>query len=253
MGGFANTSAPKNDLWSVHVALPIEHRRLVVLAIEHALPRERVAVTTELMPDGTEGDASVAMQVVATSHAAAVARAEELFRQAVEDLPGVGPVEPEVLGVLTPLFGEEPHARLRAEAEQLWSDHRYEAAVTRAQTGLELYAKTALLGAFERLHSPSSAARAMRNCAPSLGDRRTQDVIELVIGWRVTDEPWWEAYRAHLTRRNQVVHDGLVLSADDASHSLDAVDACKRWLRNLWAGQDVAELGVQVERGDSTR
>jgi hypothetical protein len=151
---------------------------------------------------------------------------------------GLKPEPAYVIGAVLPSYGFEPDEQLTLEARQHYNSGRYDLAVIRAQTGCELYAVAALRHTLRRCFGDWDRAVAVAgHLRPALSDRRTQDLIALLTGEVVTDEPWWPAYRAHLQRRNAIVHEGVLVSADEAASSLEAVKQCWDWLFRLWAGE----------------
>jgi len=71
----------------------------------------------------------------------------------------------------------------------------------------------------------------------ALVEARTLELIDVLTGHRPTSETWWKEYKDHLARRNAVAHHGLRVARADAEKSLAAVDACRQWLKDFWAGR----------------
>jgi hypothetical protein len=65
---------------------------------------------------------------------------------------------------------------------------------------------------------------------------RSDKDTDRLTGQRPTKEPRWKYYPDHLARRNGVAHGSSVAGAD-VEKSLAAVDACRAWLKALWAGR----------------
>jgi hypothetical protein len=224
---------PSTDYWTVHIAVPDS---VAAFRDGAALtqPSEHHAVVTESRPEG-DGDTIFVVDVLATDEDDAIARASDAYRQA-RDRAGLPRTPVLVLGLVSPAFKPHLWVRLREEAGRLLDNDRPELAVVRAQTACELRANEALDGAFRAEFSPERAAAALRQCRSALNDRRTQDVLFAITGYRITAEPWWASYVAHVQRRHGVVHEGLLVSPDGAASSLAAVDHCIGWLQALWGG-----------------
>jgi hypothetical protein len=121
------------------------------------------------------------------------------------------------------------------------AEERYDLAVLRAQTSCEVLARKALAGGLRaelgRQRGDALLDRKSVRLSFSLGDGRTLELLHVLTGHRPTTEPWWKHYRDHLVRRNGVVHGGLRVARADAEKSLAAVDACRAWLKDFWAGR----------------
>jgi hypothetical protein len=108
----------------------------------------------------------------------------------------------------------------------LHSDKRYELAVIRIQTACEMDT----LATYNRLQCAGQQALKHLRFAPSLMDKQSRALLELVSGRRIQDEPWWEEYCTHVKRRNRIVHEGLEVDRNGAVASLEVALQLQRWL-----------------------
>lgn len=118
---------------------------------------------------------------------------------------------------------------------------RNDMAVLRAQAACEVYARKVLDDLLER-RGGSELAKAVKPSA-TLNDRRSQGLFHLLTNEWITDQEWWDAYREHLERRNNIVHAGAVVTSDQAHASLDAADEFRRYLKAAWG----RALGTEVD------
>lgn len=230
---------PDDEHWSVTLALPPEDLEALRIAIADVVPSERHAIITELFPEGAEGDSELVVDVFAGDKDEAIDDAADTYRRA-RARAGLPDQPPEIIGLLPPMFAGEVYDRLWREAEELQHQGRDELAVIRAQTACECLAREALAGLLRSRVGRERAYLAdavVMLCRPTLNDKRTQQLVATVTGgrWRMTSEPWWREYHAHLQRRNGIVHRGLSIRSEDAVASLEAVSACMHWLRWMWA------------------
>lgn len=218
-----------HDLWRVALGVPANDVAALWHASARAIPVERHF----LEPDADGGDATLFISVSADEKGSAVAEASRLYARARE-AAGLPSAAPELLGAVPPFLRDTLWHLLFVEAETLASTGRHDLAVVRAQTGLEVYAKTAFEQIVVRRFGERNGGSLARQCRPQL-DKSTIDLLAAITGQRATDEPWFEGYRTHLQRRNVVVHRGYSVTAADAHASLEATQACLDWLRDLWA------------------
>jgi HEPN domain-containing protein len=215
------------EYWQVRIALNYQELDTIRRAMFAVMPRERWSVRPPRDDDGESP--TLLIDVRAKSHAAAEVEGGQIYARARKEaaLPSAPPL---LLGVLTPLFGPEPYGRLLDDARVLIESQRYELAVVRAQTACELFARQALdwlaIGLVSADQQPSSLFRKL-----SLVDRRDRALLQALTGMAIHREAWWDGYRGHLTRRNQVVHDGLSVSEQQADASLKAAHLFIAFLR----------------------
>jgi hypothetical protein len=231
---------PEPEHWSVTIALPRGDLDELRLAIPTVIPGERHGVITEIGPNGEDGDSELVLDVLADSGSEATAAAIAAYEQA-RAAAGLPLQEAEIVGLLPPMFGGEVWDRLWEEAQVLHIQGRHELAVVRAQTACECLSREALAGMLRARVGREReylADAIVQLCRATLNDGRTQQLIRTVTGdgWRVTSEPWWQDYQAHLRRRNGIVHHGLSILPEDAVASLGAAESCMNWLR--WMGAE---------------
>jgi HEPN domain-containing protein len=226
------------NYWGVGIAIPDEQLEVVRSGAAQVIPSERHAVITELLPEGEEGQSELVIEVLAKDQDEAIQLGKRLWAKALE-VAGAVPAEPDVIGLTPPIFfAGQVYDRLWDEAQVLHRDGRHELAVVRAQTACECLARAAIAGAFRARMSAGAAEAVMEMCSATLNDRRTQALIHEVTGGfapeRFKNLDWWPAYSAHLLRRHAIVHRGANVTRADAAASLEAVDRCMEWLRDLW-------------------
>jgi hypothetical protein len=141
-------------------------------------------------------------------------------------LPGTGH-EPVAMSPMNRLLMFDPKSRgFFRIAERLYDEGNYLYTVVAAQTAFELYME----GVFEyvlHLHTTVEIGAAIRDLIRSynLNDRQARNVWEALTGHNLTeDEKTWNAYKAHLKRRNELVHRGERVAKDEAKASLNAVN-----------------------------
>jgi HEPN domain-containing protein len=161
-------------------------------------------------------------------------RAGELYARARERAD-LRPRDAPVLGALSPIFAAAPHVRLLDEARIHIDHQRYELAVVRAQTACEVYARLALdLLARDVAEHGKRPSSLFRNA--SLGDPADRALLRALTGYRIGAEERWGSYRAHVQRRNEIVHAGISVTEPEAEESMDAADAFIPFLQARWAG-----------------
>ena len=165
-------------------------------------------------------------------------QARELYSRAREraDLPLR---DAQVLGALSPIFAASPYQRMLEEAASHIEYQRYELAAVRAQTACEMYARLALdrvaRDVTEQGKRPSSLFRNV-----SLGDPADRALLYALTGFQIGAEEWWKSYRAHVQRRNEIVHAGISVTEREARDSMDAAEAFIAFLQARWAGASSA-------------
>lgn len=193
------------------------------------LPAERWELRSPWIED--EGSPVLSIEARTEKQVDAEKQVSELYARAREqaDLP---PRDAQVLGALSPIFAESPHERLLDEAATHIGQQRYELAVVRAQTACEVYGKLALTH-FARKR-PEGEKRSFLSSSLARGD--DQRLFRDLTGVEIETEAWWRAYRQHLDRRNEIVHEGLWVTEAEAWESQDAAEASIGFLQARWAG-----------------
>lgn len=132
--------------------------------------------------------------------------------------------------------GSDSGHRFLEAAEELIVDGRYDLAVVAAQVHLE--AHVAALVKATMASEPSELVRAVyerqRGWAPH--SQAARSLLELLLGLRMEEFPRWADYKAHVRRRNDVVHEGQAVDVDSAKTSVSI--ALDFW---LWINRAAAE------------
>lgn len=222
--------------WIASVAVPAELLSKLRDGALDWMPPDRYGFITEINPDGSDGQTTLDFEIASSgddlSELAEAAWAQ-LLRTA-----GTEWTAPSFVGFMPPTWGNNPrHEQLRREASELFADKRYDLAVLRAQTACEVFASTAIAGALRGAIGRERGDGLSRVTRASLSDAATQAILAALTGSQPRHAAWWNAYRLHLQRRNQVAHGGKQLTRVEAAESLRAVDACVDWLRDIWSGR----------------
>lgn len=225
---------PDRDWWRVDISLSAEEVGVLRLAVPNVVPAERQWITSRPVPEGAEPDYTLQLAVFAESQEDAVATASSAYAEALH-ASGLPQVEPSIVGLLSPIFMEKPWARLFSEAWNLHSTGRHELAVVRAQTALEVHAEMAIAAVCRGRLGEIGGPLVAKRMPTSLRHPLKIDLLHALTGKLVSDAEWWTAYVAHVKRRNKIVHEGLSVTSAQARESLDAVQACHAWHRDVWA------------------
>jgi hypothetical protein len=216
--------------WLVHLALHSDEVDEIRRAAPAVVPAERFELRTELLDGGTvEGEATLAIYVMARTAEEATAEAEHLLRKMRREA-GLADRDAAVLGYISPWWGSSSRgAQISREAMQLLKDGRDEWAVIRIQTSCELNIAQTLSSLITDRFPDVDTKRLIRRPA-SLADHQTRELLHLVTGKRIQDELWWPRYVEHLQRRNAILHDGVAITHEDAQASVAATIDMHRWL-----------------------
>jgi HEPN domain-containing protein len=221
---------PDPGLWQVHIAVEAHERDAVARAAPHVVPAERVEVHTETT-DGAVGDVLLALRVHATTSEEAVSEAARFYRQ-IRVEAGLPDAPALVLGYLSPWWHQNRIPHLGKEALDLERQGRYDLAVVRTQTVCEL----AIVGTLARLirdqHPHANPDHLLRRPV-TLRDEQSKALLYMLTQRRVQDEPWWPRYVDHVKRRNAIVHEGLVVTREDAVASIQASLDLRAWLLDV--------------------
>jgi HEPN domain-containing protein len=216
--------------WRVSIALDPEEARAIEVAMFALLPHARWELRLPLTED--EGSPALLIDARAESLADAESETEQLYARAREEagLPAKAAL---ILGTLPPLLAAAPYERVLNEADSLVEEKSYEWAVVRAQTAAEMYAKRALDHIADGVvEGDQKASRLFRKV--SLLDPSDQALLRALTGVAIAAEEWWESYKLHVERRNQIVHADLSVSEHLARASIDAASAFIAFLRERW-------------------
>lgn len=223
--------------WRVSIAVPTETLERLRGSAADWLHPSNYGFVTEVYPDGSDGPTTLDFDVEASEE-----DVRELATEAWRDLLGVAriePFEPDIISLSGPWGGwEDPrHEQLRADADTLMAEGRFDLAVVRAQSACEVLARSAIAGAFRGAVGRDRGDALAKIANPALSDGATQKIIGTLTGSNPTEQRWWKDYKIHLTRRNQVAHGGRELTHLDAEASLEVVDLCMNWLGDIWSGR----------------
>lgn len=137
------------------------------------------------------------------------------------------PREPTIIGVSRYSMNDKPERRFVDAAYQFLDEHQYEMAVVAAHIGCEVVARTLIeqldVARAERLPVRLRAFGRPRWSVSS--DPGLQFLFHAATGVRVEDFALWDDYRLHVKRRNKIVHEGAVVTLDEAQASIAAADA----------------------------
>lgn len=132
-------------------------------------------------------------------------------------------------------LSDDPNAdslRFLSLAKQLAEDESPEMAVTAAQTHLEVQVR--ILVEMTTTTEPSPVFDAISGrlkWAPH--DPWLRPILERLYGVKMDECHAWAAYKAHITRRNHVVHRGQSIDDTAAKESIQAVLALWEWLNDI--------------------
>ena len=122
--------------------------------------------------------------------------------------------------------------RFLSVAKQLANDENPEMAVVAAQMHLEVQVR--IMVEMTMATEPSSLLHAIAGrlkWAPH--DPWLQPILEHIYDVKLDESPAWNAYLAHITRRNHVVHRGQSIDDVAAKESIEAISAFWGWLNNV--------------------
>jgi hypothetical protein len=238
--------APDPGPWQIHIALKAEEKERVQAAAPRFIPAERFELRTELV-DGGDGDTILALRVFAESSEQAEEEAASIYRR-IREAAGL-PRDPVlVLGYLSPWWRQPRSRDMGKEALELLRQDRNELAVIRVQTACELRVAETLTTILLERHPEADANRLVRRPA-TLRDEYSRALFHLVTGKRIQDADWWPRYIEHLKRRNAIVHEGVAISRDDATASIDVSLDLWRWLLDA-RGAEADELDQELEEAE---
>lgn len=109
-------------------------------------------------------------------------------------------------------------------AEEMYDKEHYDFTVVAAQTACELLVEGAIQFAVSR-HATDRLAQVIPDLLTSYAmlDQRGPKVWEAVTGRSIREpKAVWDGYRAHVERRNALVHKGARVTRDEAAESLTA-------------------------------
>lgn len=169
-------------------------------------------------PDGID---SLVIELRGEDRSSAISLAESLLRE-LRGQANLPEVDTPVAWAV-PLSEEDASShRFISIAKDLAEDEAYSGmAAIAAQIHLEVQVRT-LFG----LVADASDLTRVKKLAKlggltGLGSERSKTAVLLILGIDVTDTPEWPEFKAHLDRRNAIVHGGLEIGRVDAVRSVE--------------------------------
>lgn len=124
------------------------------------------------------------------------------------------------------------------QAQELLENETFEMAVVAAQIHFEAQVNALVRAAAERDGSALALAVVAERRSWTPQDTRARPVIDALLGIQISNFGRWKDYRAHLIRRNAVVHEAQAIAADAAAESLGVIE--EFW---LWINESTAQDG----------
>lgn len=213
--------------WSVRLVLRRDEARAMcsidVLPAHDAIIR---LVLGGFWDHEVEESPFVTLELRASNADAAEALAQRLAAFSLREA-GLKPHTLPVVWV-APLDGEQESHRFLEEAKSLFGGEQFDLAVVAAQIHFELQLRLLLERAAHR-SGTKWAARLVRNRrVATLANEISEASVQLLLGVDVTESQYWPEFKAHLSRRNAVVHEGRTMGPKEAEASIKVVQA-------LWA------------------
>jgi hypothetical protein len=240
---------PDPGHWQVHIAVEPGEAPAIAAAAGQVVPTEHVELHSERAESGSGGgtasDALLALRIYATTATEATEQAGALFRR-IRAAAGLEPAPTLVLGYISPWWQANRIPILGREAQALHQQGRHELAVIRRQTATELAIASALTSLLREQHPHADPAQLIRR-GTTLRDDQSKAFLEMLTGRRIQDEDWWRGYIEHLKRRNAIVHEGLVITREDAVASIQACHALRGWLLDAQGAPELDDDDDNVE------
>lgn len=196
-------------------------------------PDGYVLINAPVNPNGEPipgGEPSLEIYVEAVDLDAVQREAERLYGLMRQE-GGLPPKAPRVIGLFGTDGRDPPWLFFFDEANAMLEQQRYEAAVVTAQVACEIEVRAAVE---EAAQAPEGSLARMAIDAPrsySLIDRRAREIFKVVLEVSPTSEPFWEGYRDHVGRRNNVLHAGARVTRDDAVASVSTAEDMVDWVQ----------------------
>jgi HEPN domain-containing protein len=176
---------------------------------------------------GVPVQAKVPIEVEAPTTTSADKEARRVYDdlRARAGLPAAQDGLPATTNPLNPLvtFNIE-QTRFFVQAERMYDEGHYDFTVVAAQTACELLVEGAIQFAISR-HATEPLAQVIPELLTSYSmlDQRGPKVWEAVTGRSIREpKSVWDGYRAHVERRNALIHKGARVTRDEAAESLSA-------------------------------
>ena len=126
----------------------------------------------------------------------------------------------------------ERYEALLDTAKRLREQEHYEAAIVMAQTACELCTEAVLTGALRERVEDDDVADLITDTLGSYSptNDRVKKWFELLFGYPIQDEPFWQPLKKHVARRHGIVHRGEEATPKEADESIAAVENTIRHL-----------------------
>jgi hypothetical protein len=214
-------------MWSVRLVVEDDDARPMSGACSWALSDDVPRISVGGPSPGEEDEqAHFTVELRASSADAAEDHAQALasrVRRAARLPDAVLPV-----AWVAPLLDDDVSShRFLDEAITLLESEQFEMAVVAAHVHFELQVRTLLRRALERDVQRWAERLLKTRGVATLGNDQSLATVELLLGDDVTQAPAWPAFKAHLARRNGIVHEGQVVGRKEAAASIAVV-------RELW-------------------
>ncbi len=178
------------------------------------------------------GEPTIEITVEAPDLEAAQAKAEDVYRE-IRKVGGLPARPSRVLGLFSDPGSDPPWLFFFDEAQEMLEQRRHEAAVVAAQVSCEIEIRAAIEDVVD---APEGSLARMAIEAPnsySLLDRRARDIFEKVLGISPAFESFWQDYRDHVARRNNVLHNGARITREDAIASVRTAEEIVDWVQRV--------------------
>jgi hypothetical protein len=126
------------------------------------------------------------------------------------------------------------------QANDLLDEEQFGLCIVAAEIHLESQAKTMIELAIKRVAPSMEEVFLQHRNNTQISHSAGQSMIKRFIGVNVRQLPEWQSYRAHLLRRNEVVHSGMSFGEQEATDSIATV-------RSIWL--HLADAARQAEDG----
>jgi hypothetical protein len=126
-------------------------------------------------------------------------------------------------------------------ADDMREQQQFGLAVVAAQIHCEMWIRTAIEEAAHRQGSAIADLAVSLPMSWTLLDRNSPRIFEALLGARPTDAPGWQSYKAHVARRNSVVHHGATVTRELADASIDASVTMVRFVQEVVASAAAGE------------
>jgi len=169
-----------------------------------------------------EGASTLHLDVRAPTPEIAADRALELYQaiREVAELPSDD--DPQVVTIARVAGVRRPADLFISTAEIMLEQQQFALAVVAAQIHVEMSIRTAIEHAAQRQGGAIATLAISLPTSWALMDRNGPRIFEALLGVPPSDAPVWQIYKAHVARRNAVVHNGASITRELAEVSIDA-------------------------------